>query len=235
MKVTAENAREVSNAIVKTIQPISIVTFGSVAKEGIGVDLDLLVVIDDLPDKVRDIHLLVSKCLKGFYKRFAIDPFIIPKSIFNEYYSKGSPFLRLILREGKVLYMRDAIAEWLRQAEEELNMALYLLKGGYYKGACFHAQQSIEKSIKANLLKKGWELEKTHSIERLVSIAEDYNIKTNISDEDIVFIDNIYRGRYPAEAGLLPLGEPTEGDTQKIVNIANHLLNEMATSLKAEG
>ena len=232
MTVTVKDAREVSNVIVETLHPISVVTFGSVAGAGVGEDLDLLVVIDDESMMNGDVHLLAYQCLKKFYKKFAIDPFIIPKSRFNECYSKGSPFLRLILKEGKLLYMRDAVKDWFKQAEEELNMAVYLLKGEYYEGACFHSQQSIEKSIKVQLLKKGWELEKTHSMERLISIAEDYNIKINISDEDIVFIDNIYKGRYPAEAGLLPLGEPSEADAQKIVNIAHQIFKNSETALK---
>lgn len=223
MAVTVKEAREVSNVIVDALHPIFVITFGSVARTGVGEDLDLLVVMDDESMTNGDVHLLAYQCLKKFYKKFAIDPFIIPRSRFNEYYSRGSPFLRLILKEGELLYMRDAVKGWLKQAEEELNMAVYLLKGEYYKGACFHSQPSIEKSIKAQLLKKGWELEKTHSIQRLISIAGDYHIKINISDEDIVFIDNIYKGRYPAEGGLLPLGEPSEADAQKIVNIAQQI------------
>ena len=235
MRVTVKDAREVSNVIIETLHPVSVVTFGSVAEAGVGEDLDLLVVIDEESTTNGDVHFLAYQCLKKFYKRFAIDPFIIPKSRFNEYYSKGSPFLESILKEGKLLYMRNAVADWLKQAEEELNMAVYLLKGEYYKGACFHSQQSIEKSIKAQLLKKGWELERTHSIQRLIAIAEDYNIKVNISDEDIVFVDNVYKGRYPAETGLLPLGEPSEADAQKIVNIARQIFDNSRTALKTKG
>ena len=103
-------------------------------------------------------------------------------------------------------------------------MAAYLLQGKYFKGACFHSQQSIEKAVKAMLLNKGWELEKTHSIERLVSIGEEYNVQIYFSDEDAVFIDNIYRSRYHAEVGLLPLGEPLETDAQRAVGIATRIL-----------
>ena len=230
--VTAKEAREVSDVIIKTIQPISVVAFGSVAKNGVGADLDLLIVIDDESRIVKDVHLEVHKCLKKFYKKFPIDPFIISKALFNEYYSKGSPFLKLILKEGGLLYMRNAVNEWLTQAEEELSMSEYLLKGGYYKGVCYHSQQSVEKSIKTHLLKKGWELEKTHSIERLIAIAEEYNIQMDIPDEDVVFMDNIYRGRYPAEAGLLPLSEPSEMDAQKAVKIADRIFKNTQAALK---
>lgn len=128
--------------------------------------------------------------------------------------------------------MRDAVVEWLRYSEDELNMAEYLLEGGYLRGACYHAQQSIENSIKARLLKKGWELEKTHSIERLIAIARDYKIKINLSDEEIIFIDSIYVGRYPAEAGLLSLGEPLELDAKKAVNIAKGIFKSTQVASK---
>ncbi|MBI5308074.1 MAG: HEPN domain-containing protein [Planctomycetes bacterium] len=95
----------------------------------------------------------------------------------------------------------------------------------YYKGSCYHAQQSIEKSIKACLLAKGWELEKIHNVERLLSIAGDFVIAINVSEDDVVFIDSIYRGRYPAEAGLLPLGEPSGSDAKRALSIADNTYN----------
>lgn len=228
--VTMKDAKDVSDVIVNTFNPVSVIIFGSVAKEGVGEDLDILVVIDDNLEKINNINLLIHKCLKKYYKKFSIDPFIIPASLFIECYSKGSPFLKLVLKEGRLLYMKNAVKEWIKQTEDELNMAEYLLQGKYFKGACFHSQQSIEKSIKTMLIKKGWELEKTHSIERLISIGEEYHIWVDLSDEDIVFLDSIYRGRYPAEAGLLPLGEPSEADAQKAVNLAQRVFKNMKTA-----
>lgn len=51
--------------------------------------------------------------------------------------------------------MKDAVKDWLKQAKDELDMALYLFKGGYFKGSCYHARQTVEKSIEASLLDKG--------------------------------------------------------------------------------
>ncbi len=81
------------------------------------------------------------------------------------------------------------------------------------------------------LLNRGWELEKTHSIDRLISIGEDYKVKVDISDEEIVFIDSIYRGRYPFDAGLLPLGAPSEEDAQRAVNLAKRIFKDMKEAL----
>jgi len=128
--------------------------------------------------------------------------------------------------------MKNAVQEWIKQSAEELNMAIYLLKGRYYRGVCYHSQQAIEKAIKAQLLNKGWDLEKTHSMERLAAIAAEYRIKLNISDEETVFIDSIYRGRYPIETGLLPLGDPTDEDAEKALDIAKRLVKSAQNILK---
>ena len=229
--VTLQDARDVTNVIVDSIKPILVMLFGSVAKEGSGTDLDLLIIVDEEYGGSEGAYLSVHKSLKEFYKRFAIDPFIIPESIFREHYFKGSPFLRLIFQEGRYLYMKDGVKEWVTQAEDELNMAVYLLDGKFFKGACYHSQQCVEKAIKTMLLNRGWELEKTHSIERLVSIGEDYKVKVDISDEEIVFIDSIYRSRYPFDAGLLPLGAPSEEDAQRAVNMAKQIFKGMKEAL----
>lgn len=231
---TFKDAIEVAASIVKAINPISIVLFGSVAREGTGADLDLLVVTDDQAGSGQAFQadLVLHHSLKRFYKKFAIDPFVISLSSLNEYHAKGSPFLWQISREGRSLYMKEAVKEWLKQAADELKMAGYLLQGEFFKGACYHAQQCVEKAIKARLLGKGWTLEKTHSLERLNAIGKDYKIKLNLTDEEIVFIDSIYRGRYPAEAGLLPLGEPLEEDAKKAVDIAGRLFKRVKTASK---
>ena len=224
MMVTYEDAKEAARSIARTLDPTSVILFGSVAGKGIGNDLDLLIVIDDGPRTIQEFRLLLHKCLKRYYRKFSIDPFVIPLAMLNEYYAKGSPFLRLISRQGKILYMKDMIKQWCKQAEEELAMADYLLEGGWFKGACYHAQQAIEKAMKAKLFKKGWELEKTHSIERLVAIGKEYKTKFPLSDEEIVFLDSIYRGRYPVDEGLLPLGDPSQRDAQEAVSLGKKLL-----------
>lgn len=224
--VTLKEAKEVRDKLVKTIRPISIIAFGSVVREGNGNDLDILIVTDDHSYLTHNLDKIVYKTLHEFSSRFAIDPFIISLSKLREYFSNGSPFLRAVQKEGRVLYMKESIKEWMKQTREELATARYLLQGGFYRGACYHSQQTIEKFVKASLLQKGWELEKIHSLERLLTIAVEHNIPLKIDEEDIIFIDSIYRGRYPAEEGLLPLGEPSEQDAQRAVKLAEEIFAE---------
>lgn len=215
---------EAVDAIVSTIHPISIVLFGSVARNGKGNDLDLMIVIDEKQSSVSDIQMAVHRCLSGCYRRFAVDPFVVTLDALHQVSSRKSPFLRMIVREGKVMYMKDADREWMHQAQEELDIADYLFQGNFHKGCCYHAQQALEKGIKARLLGKGWELEKTHSIARLVAISREFKVRLGLGDEDIVFMDSIYRGRYPAEEGLLPFREPSASDAEKAIHIVRRIV-----------
>lgn len=228
--VTLKKAKEVTHQIVKTLRPFSVVLFGSVSKNKMGADLDLLIVTDERSVNNGDLDLLLHRSLKKYYRTFSIDPFIVPKVSLQDIYAQ-SPFIQKISREGRVLYMKNAAQEWLSPAKEELNMANYLLSGGFFKGACYHAQQSIEKAIKAGLLQKGWELEKTHSLARLIAIGRDYKVRLPLSDDETVFIDKIYRGRYPVEAGILPVGEPAEKDGQRAAEIAKKIIMKIEKTI----
>lgn len=221
--VTLDDAKEVSRTITEKIMPISIVVFGSVAKNGIGNDLDILIITKDNRRSLEELNRAIYRILDPFYKRFSIDPIILPLSLWKRHFLKGSPFLRLIQREGRVLYMENFLKQWFKQAREELKMAEYLLKGGYFRGACYHSQQAIEKAIKGALISRGWELEKIHRIKRLTVIAEEYGIPIKLNEDDITFLDSIYRGRYPAEEGLLPLREPTKKDAERAVKLAGEV------------
>ena len=112
--------------------------------------------------------------------------------------------------------VRDAVVEAVDPVEIIL-----------FGGACYHAQQSVEKSIKTMLLDRGWDLERIHSIHRLAAMAEDYRLPTLLRPADIDFMDEIYRGRYPAESGLLPLGTPTRDDAEPALSIAKRAVGVM--------
>ena len=100
--VSLTDAKEVTQTLINVCQPLSIIVFGSVAQKGIGKDLDLFIIINDQDRDTDKTEYIIHKCLKKFYKRFAIDPFIIPVSIFREYFTRGSPFLLAILKNPEV-------------------------------------------------------------------------------------------------------------------------------------
>jgi len=62
-------------------------------------------------------------------------------------------------------------ADWLRHAKSDLALARQAPSGDVLaETLCFHAQQAVEKSIKAVLISVGIAFPKAHSIERLVGM-----------------------------------------------------------------
>ena len=61
---------------------------------------------------------------------------------------------------------------WLRKADSDLATASRVIAGeGPYDTACYHAQQAIEKSLKALLAYLGSEIPRTHNLEELGEAA----------------------------------------------------------------
>ena len=67
----------------------------------------------------------------------------------------------------------EAVAAWLRLAMEDLRAARLLLRATppALTAACFHAQQCVEKALKAMLTFHGIEPPKTHDLRRLFQLC----------------------------------------------------------------
>jgi HEPN domain-containing protein/predicted nucleotidyltransferase len=220
--LTLEHAREVADVIQRAAAPVSVILFGSVAREGAGADLDFLVVTEKEEDGQK-----VARTMRDQQERYAIDYFVADVDRITELVRKGSPFLNLVQREGRVLYMKDALRNWVDLAFEDLRQAQYLHEGEFYRGACFAAQQAVEKALKAELLNRGWELEKIHHIRRLIHLAREMGFQLTCEEDDVDFMDSIYRGRYPAEEGLLPLKAPGFGESRRAIGIVQHIFAQV--------
>ena len=234
--VTRATAGAVRDAVVAAIDPLEIILFGSVAAGAAGNDLDLLIVTDDRDDARSAVAAgALRTALRPIKREIDVDHYLVNRSQFAARLRSGSIFLRKIVSEGVCIYMRDGIEAWRRQAEEELKTAEYLRAGGFHRGACYHAQQCVEKSIKTMLLERGWELEKLHSIHRLTAVAEEFRLPLQLQPGEVDFIDEIYRGRYPAESGLLPLGDPTAADAGQAVALAVRAVDALRAMLRSPG
>jgi HEPN domain-containing protein len=68
----------------------------------------------------------------------------------------------------------DWVVLWLAKAEEDLSACDLILKGpmSSYGTVSFHAQQAIEKSLKALLVRHQVEFGKTHNLGELLRLAE---------------------------------------------------------------
>lgn len=210
--VTIENANEIARILAGEVSPIAVITFGSVAKEGQGHDLDLLIVTGN-----ENLNPAVEQTVRHLSDRFPIDYLIGSLDLISRQFRKGSPFLKMIQREGRILFMDDSFREWEILALEDIKQGDYLFKGNFFRGACFAAQQAIEKAVKGELLKR-------------VGTGKDSS--TEKAPEYRPFLqpdprDSIYRSRYPADEGLLPLKSPSKEDAERALTIAKQFLRQL--------
>lgn len=64
--------------------------------------------------------------------------------------------------------------DWFNIADKDLKRVRIMLGAGDIEDAQVHLQQTIEKYLKGYLLSKGWELQKTHNLVKLIDYAVEY-------------------------------------------------------------
>lgn len=131
--------------------------------------------------------------------------------------------------------MRKNTAAWLAEAQEELESASILLAHGKYRGVCLHSQQCVEKALKALILEKGRRPARTHDIVELLNVVTADGWAVALAVDEAVFLNSVYRGRYPTEEGLLPHGEPTEEDARRALKAAETVMTQLRRALGAAG
>ena len=112
---------------------------------------------------------------------------------------------------------------WLLRVREDLQSARVLLKEGIFSQVCFHAQQAVEKSLKAVFAHKDMEHPRTHSLRDLSDrVAELAGLSLSGFEKEIRFLDQFYvPTRYPdAPVGSLPEGTPTRPQALRALTAA---------------
>ena len=123
--------------------------------------------------------------------------------------------------------MRKEAEVWLKISAEDLQSAEVLFDRKLFRPVCYHAQQSVEKCLKALIVDRDIEIPRTHNILDLNNAAKKLGYSVEVTDEDAVFLSSVYRARYPSDAGLLPLGEPLEQDAERALKIARDMARWM--------
>ncbi|MGA2465854.1 MAG: HEPN domain-containing protein [Thermodesulfobacteriota bacterium] len=130
----------------------------------------------------------------------------------------------------------EAMAEgrrWLLQAERDLDDAEFNLSGGRYNVACFLAQQSAEKALKAYLFSKGAEEVWGHSVAELCKDAQTFDPAFSQLDPKASPLDKYYiPTRYP---NALPGGIPSEAFDENDAKNAIRLTKEVIDFVKSRG
>lgn len=130
----------------------------------------------------------------------------------------------------------EAMAEgrrWLLQAERDLDDAEFNLSGGRYNVACFLAQQSAEKALKAYLFSKGAEEVWGHSVAELCKDAQTFDPAFSQLDPKASPLDKYYiPTRYP---NALPGGIPSKAFDENDAKSAIRLTKEVIDFVKSRG
>lgn len=134
---------------------------------------------------------------------------------------------------------RRVAAEWLAKAEEDLRTAAYTLKLGRKCPAavvCFHAQQAVEKYLKAYLAHRGIAFPKTHEIESLVAMMPARARPGLRLEEQTLLTEYAVGTRYPGYREV-PLREARHAVTlaRKVRKHVLSLLTEKNTPEKQRG
>jgi len=120
--------------------------------------------------------------------------------------------------------MKPSVSAWIEASKEDLSVVEALLQSQLATGAAsFHAQQCVEKSLKALLEEHTKTVPKIHDLDKLFFKVKDYiNIEP---DENIVNkLNMLYiESRYPGAFGFLPDGKPTLEDVQEFYDFAKDI------------
>ncbi len=219
---------DVVNRLIEQYKPDKVILYGSCGKTGHrekGSDVDLLVVKDTnrrLVDRLIEVEsLLLDRTLP-------LDIMVYTPEEMRRLFSLGSPFIEEVLEKGRLLYMRKATDSGIKEAKDEFDSAIILYEHEKYRGACYHSQQSVEKGLKALILEKGKKPERSHDIIELLNEVTEQGWDVDLTVDDAVFLNSVYKGRYPTEEGLLPHGEPLRVDAERAISAAGKLVKNLS-------
>lgn len=125
----------------------------------------------------------------------------------------------------------DLVREWLEKARRDLKVALDLLQGSdpFTDIICFHAQQAVEKYLKACLTWHEIEFPKTHALEDLVLLAGQKDPTfLALKDEVVLLTPYAVETRYPE------FGEPSLEDAREAVQVAERVRDFVLQRLPKE-
>ncbi|MBI5652565.1 MAG: HEPN domain-containing protein [Chloroflexi bacterium] len=187
---TRARVKKIVNAL-KPYNPDRIILFGSAARGDADRYSDIdLAIIKDTDARFLDRLAVVYDLIDA---DFAFDALVYTPNEFEEMQARENPFVEQILRDGIVIYdahppaafkaMRETPGEygmkkthaqneghrWLEQAQADLAAAKWNAQGGFYSVACFWAQQTAERALKAFLYFRGKRRIVGHSVQDLVN------------------------------------------------------------------
>jgi HEPN domain-containing protein len=125
---------------------------------------------------------------------------------------------------------REMAKEWLASAASDLEtMEAIVANENLTHVVAFHAQQAVEKSLKALLELYDKPVPKTHSILRLGALTDAcFWMDAEMAD----LLDKLYiDARYPGDLGLLPEGKPSVEQARKFFDYARSVYAQVRVEI----
>lgn len=126
---------------------------------------------------------------------------------------------------------RKIVAEWLRKADADMNLAKHLLseRAPYTNAIAFHSQQAAEKYLKAFLTCYQINFPKTHDLEELLDLVEtkEAGLAESLRDS-IVLSPYGVELRYPGDSP-----DATAEEAQQAVELADKVHTAVLTILRS--
>ena len=185
--VTQKDIQATCDDIVREFAPLQVILFGSYAygTPTEDSDVDLLVVMD-IPES--ETSRQASEIWQRIPRRFGMDLLVRSPQEIAYRISHNDWFLREITERGKVLFgnvsffkkpytkkeegMNPLTLEWVEKAEGDYTTVKLLQPSPISSKdvICFHAQQCIEKYLKAWLQEANIPVPRTHKLEELLNL-----------------------------------------------------------------
>ncbi len=216
--VTRKDIQATCDDIVREFDPLQVILFGSHAygTPTEDSDVDLLVVMD-IPES--ETTRQAGEIGQRIPRRFSMDLLVrSPKEIAYRV-SHNDWFLREITEKGEVLYgqlnsfdttfikeegkMNPLTLEWVKKAEDDYITVELLLQSPISSKdvICFHAQQCIEKYLKAWLQEANIPAPRTHKLEDLLNLIVPSNPEWQAWNQDFSTLSNqAVDFRYPGKS-----------------------------------
>jgi HEPN domain-containing protein len=131
---------------------------------------------------------------------------------------------------------KEIAKRWFLQALRDLDDAKFNLSGERFNVACFLAQQSAEKALKAYLYLKGADEVWGHSVGELCQDAKNFDKDFEEVEKASKSLDKYYiPTRYPdALPGIIPSEAFDKDDAEKAISLAEKIINFIKSKTKGE-
>ena len=127
---------------------------------------------------------------------------------------------------------RRILAEWLRKADADMNLAEHLVSEGvnFPSAITFHCQQAVEKYLKALLTWWDIEFPKTHVLAKLIGLVEtrDATLATSLLDAVVLTAYGVEL-RYPGDRP-----DATPDEAREAVDLARKVRDAVLPLLPAD-